>query len=101
MLLAHVVLSLAFGAFAVSARYLPSTTSDAITVPTPSYLFMTHLNLAKPLDIIPILEASVVVVEPVINGTNTGHALNGTTHADLVGAVVVANNTIRNTSSFL
>ncbi|KAF4958985.1 hypothetical protein FSARC_10888 [Fusarium sarcochroum] len=95
MLFTQIALSLASGAVAVGARSLPSTTNSAdIIIPTPTYLFTAHLNLAKPLDPIPLVEGGVVIVEPLINGTINGHTLNGTIHGGLVGAVVAVNNTI-------
>ncbi|KAM0554044.1 hypothetical protein ACHAPJ_007119 [Fusarium lateritium] len=93
MLLTHIAFTLASGVIAVGASY-PSTTTSSITVPTPTYLFTAHLNLAKPLDPIPLVEGGVVVVEPITNGTVIGHAFNGTIHGGLVGAVVATNNTI-------
>ncbi|ETS83958.1 hypothetical protein PFICI_05834 [Pestalotiopsis fici W106-1] len=96
MLLSYIKFSPALGALSALGHCLPTTTStSSISIPTPTYLFTAELYIGNILTPpIPLLEGGSVTIEPLVNGTVKGPALNGTIYSGFAAATVVSNNTV-------
>lgn len=97
MLLSYFKLACAIGFLnpVALAHCHPTTTSTtSISIPTPTYLFTAEIYIGHVLSPIPLLEGGSVTIEPLVNGTVKGPALNGTIYSGFAAATVVSNNTV-------
>jgi hypothetical protein len=95
MLPSYFKFACAIGALESVAHCHPTTTSTtSISTPTPTYLFTAELYVGHVLNPIPLLEGGSVTIEPLVNGTVNGPALNGTIYSGFAAATVASNNTV-------